>query len=57
MNSKINGDLLMLENMHEHEQPRYLSIYIQIVQERKKLRFGFCFQVSQRLQVYTVNTY
>lgn len=48
---------MMLENMHEHKEPRYLSIYIQIVQARKKLRFGFRFQVSQRLQVYTVNTY
>ena len=48
---------MMLANMHEHKEPRYLSIYIQILQERNKLRFGFGFQVSQRLQVYTVNTY
>ena len=48
---------MMLENMHEHKEPKYLSIYIQILQEGKKLRFGFRFQVSQRLQVYTINSY
>ena len=28
---------MMLANMHEHKEPKYLSFYIQTLQERKKL--------------------